>query len=73
MTVVRKANRIIRVTDNELARYLANGYEIIGDERKPVKADAPTPENTIERDTEITSTPVVEEKSATIKKRRNNK
>lgn len=34
MTVVRKANRIIRVTENELPRYLANGYVQVSVERQ---------------------------------------
>lgn len=33
---VRKANRIIRVTENELDKYLANGYEII---KQPIMQD----------------------------------
>ena len=41
--VVRKANRIIRVTENELAKYLSTGYEVVkGDEAVPVKEQAPS-------------------------------
>lgn len=40
--VVRKANRIIRVTENELAKYLSTGYEVVKDERVSVEAQAPS-------------------------------
>lgn len=44
ITKVRKANRIIRVTENELAKYLANGYTICGEKQSPKKVVAdPTP------------------------------
>ena len=36
--VLRKANRIIQVSDNEAAKYLSKGYEVIGGE--PVATQA---------------------------------
>lgn len=39
--VMRKANRIIRVTENEYNRYLANGYEVVSQPSNKV-ADEPT-------------------------------
>jgi len=39
--VMRKANRIIRVTENEYNRYLANGYEVVNQPSNKV-ADEPT-------------------------------
>lgn len=38
--VVRKANRIITVSENEAAKYLSKGYEVIGGE--PVETQAST-------------------------------
>lgn len=35
MIKLRKANRIVRVTENELDRYLANGYEKVEKEIQP--------------------------------------
>lgn len=50
---VRKANRIIKVTDNELDRYLANGYVIIDKENQPSNkvVDEPVPTESIKTTT----------------------
>ncbi len=40
ITKVRKGNRIIRVTENELGRYLANGYTVCEVKQPPKKVVA---------------------------------
>ena len=40
ITKVRKGNRVIRVTDNELGRYLANGYTVCEVKQPPKKVVA---------------------------------
>ena len=40
MITVRRENRIVRVTENELEKYLNTGYEVVGG--MPVEKPAPT-------------------------------
>lgn len=65
---VRKANRVIKVTENELARYIANGYVIIKDERQPLN-------KVVDNQTQKISENVVKEdiKPATTRKRKGTK
>lgn len=39
--VVRKANRIIQVSDNEADKYLSKGYEVVDGKPAAVQATAP--------------------------------
>lgn len=36
MITVRQANRIVRVTENEVAKYVSKGYEIVEDKKADV-------------------------------------
>lgn len=60
---VRKANRIIRVTENELDRYLANGYAIIN------RTSQSTETKSVDKSVK-TATPVIEDTVKVSKKRR---
>ena len=58
LITVRKANRVIDVTENELERYLANGYVIRGEQPSKKVVAEPKPE--VEKPV-IEETKVVEE------------
>ena len=74
MTVVRKANRIIRVTDNELPRYLANGYVQVDVERKaPRTPDAESKSESTETESQIFEPAFKEEAISKSRTRRNKK
>ena len=38
---VRYANRIVRITENELKKYISKGYEIVEDKAEAVQTIAP--------------------------------
>ena len=74
MTVVRKANRIIRVTDNELPRYLANGYVRVDVERKAPRTPDAEPElESKETESQIFEPAFKEEATPKPRTRRNKK
>lgn len=74
MTVVRKANRIIRVTDNELPRYLANGYVQVDVERKaPRTPDVESELESKETESQIFESTFKEETISKPRTRRNKK
>ena len=61
MVTVRKANKVIRVIENELDKYLTKGYTIVAE---PAKPQAPTvevkPEPKAHQFAKVYRTPVVE-------------
>lgn len=74
---LRKANRIVRVTENELDKYLSTGYEVVPDKKvqptptkveEPVKVEKPIVEP-IKMDAEPKSEVISQPKKS--RKRRN--
>lgn len=67
MIVVHRANRIVRVTENELDKYLSKGYEVVGQPHAPEQVqkevvqakvvDEPTEKNNIVVQSEVQSEP----------------
>ena len=67
MIVVHKANRIVRVTENELNKYLSKGYEVVEQPQAPKQVqaevvqtkvvDEPIEENNIVVQSEVQSEP----------------
>jgi len=74
---LRKLNRIVRVTENELNRYLAKGYEVLKDapQSQQVEADKPEVTPSVVQPTEpnrivIQSEAVTEEATAPKRRKR---
>ena len=68
---VRKANRIMRVTENELDKYLSKGYEVV-----PVKKVQPQPtkvEKPVVEPVKVDAEPKVERVFSQSKKQRKRK
>lgn len=61
MVTVRKANKVIRVIENELDKYLTKGYKIVD---KPVEKPAPTveakPESKMPQFAKVYKAPIAE-------------
>ena len=76
MTTLRKLNRIVSVTDNELNKYLAKGYEVVNQPQPQVQVEADKPEVTpsapqpeVEPNRIVVQSEVVAEESTTPTKR----
>lgn len=68
---VRKANRTVRVTENELDRYLANGYSIV-EQKQVSQPKVETPKAPVAEPADTVKTSYVKSQQ-TNKKRRNTK
>lgn len=76
MTTLRKLNRIVTVSDNELNKYLAKGYEVVNQPQPQVQVEADKPEVTpsvpqpeVEPNRIVVQSEVVAEESTTPTKR----
>lgn len=61
---VRKANKVLRVSENEVAKYIANGYDIIDEQGGVVQASVPHDPNILKKafvDNQATITQLKEE------------
>lgn len=66
MIIVRKANRIVRVSENEVNKYLSKGYEVVNQPQPPKQTqedvqpkvvDEPIEENNIVVQSEVQEQP----------------